>query len=64
MIKRCAYFSCRDKGNCGHKDCTGCGGAAYQNCGCDACLNHSFEGDAEICDVALCLREKDMEEGE
>lgn len=68
MIQKCKYFQCKDKGNCPEDDpnCSGCGGAAYQNCGCDACINQSFigYGDVEICDVALDLRESDMEEKE
>lgn len=64
MIIKCKYFKCADRESCSEKGCSGCGGAAYQNCGCDACLNHSFEGDAEICEIAISLRECDMEEDE
>lgn len=67
-MKRCKYFECRDKGHCpeGDLNCLGCGGAAFQNCGCDACVNQSWEGDGdvEVCLVALDMRSEDMEERE
>lgn len=65
MIKKCCFFSCLNKDNCAEPNCTGCGGTAYQNCGCDVCAYQSFigDGDVEICDISLCLREADMEEG-
>lgn len=66
MIKKCAFFRCSNREECPDKACSGCGGVAYQNCGCDACFNRSLEGegDVEICLVALDLREVDMEEEE
>lgn len=66
MIKKCAFFKCSNREECPDRNCSGCGGAAYQNCGCDACVNQSREGDGdiEICLVALDLREADMEDME
>lgn len=66
MIKKCAFFQCSNREECPDRNCSGCGGAAYQNCGCDACVNQSREGDGdiEICLVALDLREADMEDME
>lgn len=66
MIKKCAFFYCTSKDTCTEKDCSGSGGDAYQNCGCDVCINKSFAdyGDVEICEVALDMREADMEEKE
>lgn len=64
MIKKCAFFRCKNKGNCSNMECSGCGGVGYQNCGCDACIHQSWEGDGdvEICEIALMMREADMEE--
>lgn len=66
MIIRCKFFKCADKGSCSEQNCSGCGGSAYQNCGCDACVNRSYagDGDVEICQVALDVQESDMEERE
>lgn len=66
IIKKCAFFRCKNKSNCSNKGCSGCGGAAYQNCGCDACSYQSWagNGDVEICEIALMIRESEMEEKE
>lgn len=65
MVKKCAYFMCVNKVNCPDENCPGCGGEAYQKCGCGICVNQSVEGsdgNVEVCLVALVLREADMEE--
>lgn len=65
-MNKCKFFNCRDSQNCpmGDSNCSGYGGVAFQNCGCDACIHHSFWGDVEICDVALSTPRDDMEEKE
>jgi hypothetical protein len=65
-MKRCKFFICTNKTDCPEPSCTGCGGEAYQNCGCDACAYQTWggrDGDVEICEIALSLRREDMEEG-
>lgn len=66
MVRKCKYFQCKKKRNCPKEtlSCPGCGGEAYRNCGCGACVNQSWEGNVEICEVALSLREAEMEEDE
>lgn len=66
MVSKCKYFQCRNKGNCPKRNfsCSGSGGAAYLNCGCDACADQSWEGNEEICLAALVLQEAEMEEDE
>ena len=61
-MKKCKFFRCVNREDCSEKDCPGCGGVAFQNCGCDACINKTMLGDVEICEVALDMREADMEE--
>ena len=63
-MKKCAFFKCVNRNTCDDVNCPGCGGTGYQNCGCSVCVSQSLVGDMEICEVALCLREADMEEGE
>lgn len=65
MIENCKYFKCVNAKDCddykkGH--CSGSGSRGYHNCGCDMCLEQHMEGDVEICNVALCMREEEMEE--
>lgn len=66
MVKKCKYFECTRKGYCAVDACSGRSGQAYLRCGCSVCVNHSRsdspEGAYDICEIALCLRESEMEE--
>lgn len=65
MIKNCKYFKCLDIKDCAEYkkgNCSGAGSCGYHNCGCDVCFEQRMEGDVEVCEIGLCLLEKDMEE--
>ena len=63
MVKNCKCFKCVQKETCS-ENCPGGGAAAYRKCGCDVCAYQSFigDGDVEICEISLMLREAEMEE--
>lgn len=63
MVKNCKFFECK-RNNC---HCINpIGATGHRECGCNNCLHQSFEGSGvyqiEICEIALSLREVEMEE--